>query len=272
VRFTIIGASGFIGGALVRALVDAGYEVAAPARDALPSLALRGHVIYAAGVTADFRQRPFDALDGNTTLVAGLLSRGGFDSFLYLSSARVYRNAASSGESTAIPIRPDQLEDLYDLTKLTAEAMCHASGRPNVRVVRLSNVVGQDFGSRNFLFDLIRSACSEGRIQLRTALESAKDYVLLDDVLDMLPRIAVAGTRDCYNLGSGSNLTNAQLVQAIVAVTGAQLSVQDGAPAILSPILDVSRLQSEFAYAPRPILPVIPSLVDEFRRTGHAQN
>jgi nucleoside-diphosphate-sugar epimerase len=272
VRFTIIGGSGFVGGALAQALIQSGHDVSTPARDTVRTFALRGHVIYAAGVTADFRQRPFHALEGNTTLVAELLSRGGFDSFLYLSTARLYRKAQSSVESTAIPVRPDQLEDLYDLTKLAAEAICHASGRPNVRIVRLSNVVGRDFGSSNFLFDLIRSACTEARIELRTTLASAKDYVLLEDVLDILPRIATGATQACYNLGSGANLTNAQLAQAIVGVTGAQLSVQDGAPTIISPPIDISRLQSEFAYAPRPILPMIPSLVDEFRRTAHAQN
>lgn len=265
-KFTVVGATGFIGGALVMKLRTMGFEVLAPLRDASALPSALGHVIYTAGVTADFRQRPFDTLSANTTCAARILSQGGFDSFLYLSSARVYRHAGSGEESAAIPVHPDDPEQLYDLTKLAGEAICHASGRLGVRIVRLANVLGDDFRSQNFVFDLIQSACDSGKIELRSSLDSAKDYICLEDVLDLLPKIAMSGRLTCYNLASGRNISHRELVTPILAASGATLTVREGAPRIISPRINIDRLKGEFAFQPKPLLPTLTALVNEYRK------
>jgi nucleoside-diphosphate-sugar epimerase len=271
VRFTVFGATGFIGAALVQALRLSGREVLTPTRYSGQVLAMPlGHVIYAAGVTSDFRERPFDALEANTCVVADILRNADFETFLYLSSARVYRRASNSSESSGITLNPEDPEDLYDFTKLAAEAVCHASGRNSVRIVRLTNVVGPDFASRNFLSDVVRSACLRGEIVLRTDLDSAKDYVLLDDVVRLLPRIAIAGRQACYNLGSGENLTNRFMTEQIAMATGARVSVIEGAPCIAWPRVDISRLQTEFDYCPGPVLPALLQMINEFRKPHDA--
>ena len=265
--FTVIGASGFIGAALTAHLQASGESVYLPQRGA-PEIFSRplGHVIYAAGVTADFRTRPFDTLRANTGLLAELLERGDFDSLLYLSSARIYRHAESGREDVAVALKPADPEDLYDLTKLTAEALCNACGRSGVRVARLTNVVGSDFGSKNFLYALIRSACDRGEIVLRSSLQSVKDYVLLDDVLEQLPRIASAGREACYNLGSGCNITHAEILNILVACTGARWRVEEGAPTVSSTRVDIDRLRAEFGYHPRPVLEHLPELIAAYRK------
>ncbi|MCI4567729.1 NAD(P)-dependent oxidoreductase [Lysobacter sp. CFH 32150] len=272
-NFTVIGASGFIGSALCDSLRASGHSVSAPDRSAGTILDRPlGHVVYAAGVTADFRTRPFDTFRANTGLVAEILEKDQFDSFLYLSSARLYRHAAQSGEATRICVEASDPEDFYDLTKLTSEALCHASGHASARVVRLANVVGQDFRSQNFLYDLIRSACDSGVIELRSDLASAKDYVLLEDVVRILPMIALSGRDSCYNLGSGQNLTHAQLLEPILATTGATLKVVEGAPCVMAPQMDISKLRNEFGFRPTPVLPSIAGLINHYRKFAHAQD
>lgn len=266
-KFTVIGASGFIGGSLTTKLRAEGENVFAPMRDDKSIFTIPlGHVIYAAGVTADFRSRPFDTLRANTNFVAQLLEQANFESLLYLSSARIYRHAEHGGEDAAIFLRSRDPEDLYDLTKLTGEAICHGSGRDSVRVVRLTNVLGSDFRSNNFLFDLIRSACDTGQIRLRSGLESAKDYVLLQDVLEILPKIAIDGCHSCYNIGSGHNLTHAELLEPLLANTGATLTLDPDAPQIVTRSIDITRICNEFGYQPSPVLPYIPELVHEYRK------
>lgn len=266
-NFTIIGASGFIGSALVLSLRASDQNVFAPKRgDRKIFTDPLGHVIYAAGITADFRSRPFDTLRANTNLLAELLERASFESLLYLSSARIYRHAEHTGEDAAIYLRSKDSEDLYDLTKLTAEAICYASKRKSVRVVRLTNVVGSDFRSQNFLSDIIRSACDTGRVELRSTLDSGKDYVLLQDILNLLPKIAINGYNCCYNLGSGHNLTHGEILDPIIAATGAKLNVCKDARRIVVPSISIDRLSTEFNYLPSPVLPYIPQLIHEYRK------
>jgi nucleoside-diphosphate-sugar epimerase len=267
-NFTVIGASGFIGSALTAKLTADGNHVFAPKRGEESVFTTElGHVIYAAGITADFRSQPFNTLRANTNFLADILERANFESLLYLSSARIYRHAEHSGEEAAIFLKSKDPEDLYDLTKLTAEALCHSRCKPSVRVVRLTNVVGSDFISQNFLFDIIRSACNTGSIELRSTLDSGKDYVLISDVLELLPKIAIKGLHSCYNIGSGYNLTHKVLLDQIIACTGATVSISTEAKQILMPSINIDRISKEFNFQPSSVLSHIPKLIHEYRKS-----
>src|ERR1043166_5646069 len=94
--FTIFGAGGWIGSALARRLTSSGQEVRAVFRDNWPpgDEAL-GHVIYAIGLTADFRERPLATAQAHVGTLTRALEFSRFKSFLYLSSTRVYQGAAA---------------------------------------------------------------------------------------------------------------------------------------------------------------------------------
>lgn len=262
--FTVFGGHGFIGGATVAGLRAAGATVCVPGRgEPLPRGHL-GHVIYAIGVTADFRQRPFDTMDAHVGVAARILFDADFDSFLYLSSARLYRHAESTAERGRICVDPADPEDFYDLTKLSGEALCHQAGRRNVRVARLSNVIGHDFRSHNFVFDLMRVAWKERFVTLRSAADSSKDYIMVEDVVRMLPLIATRGRYPCYNLASGINLRHADILTPIVQVTGASVTIAEGARTETFPLMDIDRLQSEFDFVPTSVLPQLSPLTHEF--------
>jgi nucleoside-diphosphate-sugar epimerase len=105
--FTILGAGGFIGSALVAWLESRDRLVHAVTRAALPALlAARqpcDHVIDCIGLTGDFRSRPTDTAHAHVGLVARCLSELRFESFLLLSSTRVYRRAEATDEDAALP-------------------------------------------------------------------------------------------------------------------------------------------------------------------------
>ena len=253
--FTVLGARGAIGSRLVDALRVSGHEVLAPGRDDFAGLSQPlGHVIYAIGVTADFRSRAFDTVEAHVCALAPLLRNAQFESFLYLSSTRVYGGQSHGSEDDAVSVNPNDPSDLYNLSKLLGESMCLASGRNGVRVARLSNVVGADDpDSSNFLPSLFRDARA-GHITLRTALASAKDYIHIDDVLDLLPRIALQGQHTLYNVASGEQITHGQWVNHFVASTGCTVQVLANAPVTSFAKVVTSRIQSEFDFVPRPIL------------------
>lgn len=253
--FTVLGASGYIGSHLVAHLRGQGHAVRAPARGDEDIFGQPlGHVLYCVGLTADFRKRPFDTVEAHVGLLADVLARAQFDSLLYLSSTRVYMGAASTQEDAPLQVLPGDPSYLYNLSKLTGESLCHASGRPGVRVARLSNVVGPDMdaSSGNLVADLVHHA-RQGHVVLRSDPRSSKDYVHIADLLDWLPRIALAGGATVYNVASGVQTAHGQWLDWLRERTGCTVAWPQDAPLQQFPPIDARRLHAELAVRPRPV-------------------
>lgn len=267
--FTVLGAGGFIGSHLMRHLSAAGAECFAPAR-ADPAILQRdlGHVIFCIGVTADFRGRPLDTMEAHVCKLVQLLRHGRFESLLYLSSTRVYQGAARADEPARIAVDPSSPSDLYNLSKLAGEAVCLSQDRPTLRVARLSNVYGTHDESDNFLASVVRDAALAGRVMLRTAPESEKDYVNVDDVAEALIRIAGSGRSRVYNVAGGENVANAAILERLRTLTGCVVEVQPEAPVVRFPPISIARMQAEFDYRPRRLLESLDGLVNAYRAGG----
>jgi nucleoside-diphosphate-sugar epimerase len=264
--YTIFGATGFIGSRLAGHLRQQGHDVFTPARDSLisPTLFL-GHAIYCIGLTANFRGRPFATVDAHVGRLREILEHGQFRSFTYLSSTRVYKNASITAEDAPLLLRPEDPDDLYNTSKVMGEALCLNCGRPETKVVRLSNVFGPDSGSENFLSSTVRAAIAEGRIVLRTAADSAKDYVAIDDVVGMLPKISEQGRVRIYNLASGVNTTHGRIIDAVRSATGCSVVYEAGAPKIEFPPISIARIRQEFHFVPALVLDQLPDLVRQMK-------
>lgn len=253
--FTVLGARGRIGRRLVEHLRRRGETVFAPDRDD-PGVTTRalGHVIFAIGVTGDFRTRPIDTVQAHVCVLARLLATADFESLLVLSSTRVYAGAAAGREDVPISVDVADPSDLYNLSKLMGESLCLHCGRQRVRVARLSNVVGGGDDGDTFVGTLRREARS-GRIVLRSAPESAKDYVHVDDVVELLPRIARDGRERIYNVASGVQVSHREWVEALRAEAGCEVEVTPGAPVQRFPPIDIGRIRREFGFTPRRVVP-----------------
>lgn len=265
-KFTVLGASGLVGSRLRSFLEQRGHEVFAPQRDdpRIYTLDL-GRAIYCIGVTADFRRKPFETIAAHVTVLADLLSRASFDSFLYLSSTRVYWGAKSTEESADCRVNANHPDDFYNLTKLTGEALCFASGRKNVRVARLSNVFSAEPESENFLSEIMRDALTTKHLTVRTSLDSAKDYIAIPDMLELLTRIALSGKQMLYNVASGTNVSNRALVERIAGLTGCKVTVAPDAPVVVFPPISITRIKQEF-FSPAPdVLVELPRMIQELK-------
>jgi nucleoside-diphosphate-sugar epimerase len=261
-RFTVFGAGGFIGSHLLRHLRSRDAECQAPARG--ETLRDLGHVIWCAGVTADFRHRPFDTVAAHVSDLVPLLRDGRFESLLYLSSTRVYQRSARGDEDATLPIAPLVPGDLYNASKLMGESLCLSARDRNVRVARLSNVYGVDFDSDNFITQMIRDALT-GRVAMQTSAASAKDYVCVDDVAEMLSAIALDGKHSIYNVATGLNVSNGQIASALALLTGCRVDYVEGAPDVIFPEIATHRLRETFGRWPRRrLLDDLESLVRRF--------
>jgi nucleoside-diphosphate-sugar epimerase len=268
-KFTVLGASGFIGSHVAARLRARGHEVVCPPRDHRPEMAndtTLGHVLYCIGITADFRTRPIETVQAHVCRLAELLQRGGFESLLYLSSTRVYAGAERGVEEATFRVDPARPDDVYNLSKLMGESLCLAMPNEKVRVARLSNVFGPDWGSHNFLATVIAEAVDAGELVFRTAPDSEKDYISLGEVVDALLTIIERGNERIYNVAAGRNVTNAALAARLSEVSGCSVRFEEGAPSIVFPPIECQRIRSISEADPTSVLEAIPSLVDDYTK------
>ncbi len=265
--FTVLGSRGYIGSHLASHLRAALGAVVNMDSSPLPKGNL-GHVIYCIGVTTDFAGRLHDTMQAHVGKVMEILHSWEFESFTYLSSTRVYERGSSGDETASLTAEPTSLADYYKISKIAGEALCLTDTRPTVRVARLSNVIGFEEPPLTFVPSLIRDALRHGKIVLNTALDSAKDYIAMEDVLQVLPRLAMHGQERIYNVSSGVQTTHEQIVRCISQVLNSSFEAKQGGTRATFPGTPARRLQAEFNLVPRPIAEILPALCQRYVKFG----
>lgn len=261
--YTIVGARGFVGRHLVKHLLAKGSTPFTPARDnaGLFSRPL-GHVIYCAGLTSDFLERPFETVEAHVTLFARMLKDAVFQSLTYLSSTRLYDSADGSGnESATLHLDPNEPRHLYDLSKALGESLCINAGRANVRAARLACVYSDDLSSDGFLHRVVWASRKERNARFDVPPDSARDYIHMDDVIAALLAIAERGKRPIYNVASGVNMTNAELFRLVRRIDGCQIDAQLPPTGRPDPVIDVRPLKADFGLVPKPLVMLLPNLL-----------
>ncbi|MFZ6817476.1 NAD-dependent epimerase/dehydratase family protein [Undibacterium sp. Ji22W] len=263
---TLIGGHGFVGRHLDAHLRAEGWvcDVISRTDLTIPKRHV-GHIFYCAGLTADFRERPFDTVEAHVSYLAQWLKLGEFDSLTYLSSTRVYANAASTSENTTLLVNPEVAGDLYNLSKLMGESLCLQSGR-SVRIARLSNVYGLQMPEQNFLAEILNAAARHKHVRFRSAPESEKDYISVHDVVTALPHIALDGGNGIFNLASGVNVSN-QMIADFLTNTSVVCEFESNAPSIKFPRIDTQKIKAKFGSRTCDLVRDLPSLLQHYGET-----
>lgn len=266
--FTVLGASGFVGSHLVEHFKKEGIDYYAPTKDDQKSFSFverpLGHVIYCIGLTADFRQHPLETAEAHVSLLVQYLKKTEFDSFLYLSSTRIYEGSDQTDELATLTVNPLDPNHIFNLTKLAGEACCLSQKRASIRIARLSNVLGNDFKSENFIFSVMREIAKTSHVTLHTTADSAKDYIHIDDVVRLIIHIAERGKDRIYNLASGKNMSNQVLLDKIVKLSGGKVRYADDMKQIRFLPIQTDRIRSEFLFKPKDIEETIEKLYHDF--------
>ena len=266
--FTVFGGAGFIGSRIVSHLRALGQECIVPTRedDTVFGRPL-GRVIYAIGVTADFRSRPFDTVEAHVCHLSRVLERADFESLTYLSSTRVYAGTKDTSEGAVLRVNPNDSSDLYNLSKLMGESLCLHAGRPSISITRLSNIVGPCADANTFIGQLLEEGRRNGRVVLGTSLVSRKDYLNIDDAADLITRVASSGEHGIYNVASGEGVTNRQIADALKQEFGYGVFVSPDAPTWEFAEVDISKSKSRFGFSPRRFAEYFPEFLKEYHST-----
>lgn len=261
-RFTVFGHMGFIGQHLTTYLTSKGHDVFTPPKviSQIGGTKL-GHVIYAIGLTGDFRERTKDTIDAHVNLLNELLEYTDFESCLYLSSTRIYSGIKDlATEDSCLNINPCA-DSIYDLSKLLGESLCLAKSSASIRIARLSNVYGTGQSKHNFLGSLINDIQKNGKVVINEAPDSAKDYVSLKDVLQLTEAIALKGSCRIYNIASGNPVTHYDLAERIKNLTGCTIEFNKNANKRYFPKIDISKIKEQFDFSPASVIDDLPILL-----------
>lgn len=212
-KFTVLGATGFIGGRLAQELRTQGYDVFTPMRGD-PAIFSRdlGSVFYCVGKTADYGRDPFATFEAHSGMLVRLLSEGKFERLIYLSSTRLYDGLPVGNENAALSLSPLASRHLFDLTKAVGEhfTLLHAGGRG--MVARLSCVYDGSPDATGFLPDLLRRLPRERDIILDASPDGSRDYIHINDTVAALTAIMTHGAGGgIYNVASGVNVRNREI-------------------------------------------------------------
>jgi nucleoside-diphosphate-sugar epimerase len=271
----VTGASGFIGRPLSQRLAQAGCRVIrhSHTQGDIASCPLPGsnvnHVYHLAARTfvpdSWAEPRPFYATNVlGTVNVAEFCRRQGAS--LTMLSSYVY------GRPRFLPIseeHPVAAFNPYGHTKLLAEEVCRYYAQQfgmRVTVVRPFNVYGPS-QTENFLIPtLLRQVLDTEAREVSIADDRPRrDYVFIDDLVDLLLQTMDPQAFDAFNAGSGSSVNPRELAELMLRLTGLKKPIvsrgEVRADEVLETVADIGKAKRIFDWEPR------ISLIEGLRRT-----
>jgi nucleoside-diphosphate-sugar epimerase len=250
-RITILGGAGLIGRALNTALEKIEVEVFKPdIRDSSLKNENLGAVINCIGITNDFVSRKNELIESHVMVVENILNHARFDSFLNLSSTRVYEGAVTSNEQSDVAVNPHGISNFYNLSKLLSESLVLNHPFLTARVVRLSYAIDDVFFGGNDPISLILKNGTNGRINIAEHPESEKDYVFLSQAVEILIQIALHGEDRIYNVASGVNTSFSQLRTFANEYLDLEIVFDGQSKARKPPVIDNRKIRREFHFVP----------------------
>ena len=246
--YTIFGSSGFIGSELKNYFIKNKISYfAAPKKKILFKKNL-GNIIYCVG-SDDWKTNVHKGFHSNLGHLQNILCNNKYKSFIFLSSTRIYlKSENGTSENSLIKLSSLENNDYYNLLKLTSESLCLSLNNKNIKIIRLSNVLGRNFNSPLVLPTFIKSAITNSKINLFVNKNSTKDYILIDDVIKLILKINKFGKYNLYNVASSKNVRLIDIAKIIKDKTNCSIVLKNQKKIVKEPKINISRIKKEFNY------------------------
>ena len=151
-------------------------------------------------------------------MVREIIFNNKFDSFTLLSTTRLYfaNVEGKTSENDPVRINSNKNNFLYNSLKIAAENLCLTLNNKNIKVIRMSNLYGDNFTNQAYLLPTwIRNSILNKKIDLYINKNSTKDFIYVDDAFDVLLKIIKKGKYRLYNVASGKNIKLFKILKEI---------------------------------------------------------
>jgi nucleoside-diphosphate-sugar epimerase len=247
--FTIFGHSGFLGLNLVKNLKK--EKIFLPPRNRFIFKKNLGHIIYCIG-SDDWKKDPINSFDANLGYLPLIIRNNKFKSFTYISSCRIYNNSETTTESSFFKVNPTKSDEYYDLKKILSENFLFSS-KINFKIIRVSNILGYSPKSPLVFPMFVKNAIFKKQITISINKNSSKDFVHIDDVVQLIIKIIKKGKSNIYNLASGKNIELITLANMIKSKIKCKIILKNQSIKIIEPKINITKIRNEFNFKPKKI-------------------
>ncbi|MEU5369753.1 dTDP-glucose 4,6-dehydratase [Streptomyces sp. NPDC005951] len=193
---------------------------------------------------------------GTHTLVDAA-RRAGVETFVHISTDEVYGSIDEGSWPETDPLRPNSP---YASAKASSDLVAlsyHRTHGLDVRVTRCSNNYGPHHFPEKFIPLVVTELLDGGKIPLYGDGGNVRDWLHVDDHVRGIELVRTRGRAgDVYNIGGGTELSNKDLAELLLAACGADwdssvVHVEDRKGHDRRYSVDCSKIRDELGYAPQ---------------------
>jgi nucleoside-diphosphate-sugar epimerase len=211
------------------------------------------NVVYCIG-NQNWLKDPEVTYNANLAMVPKIIFNNKFDSFTLLSTTRLYfaNPNTKTSENDPININSNNKNFLYNSFKIAAENLCLTLNNKNIKVIRMSNLFGDNFTNQAYILPTwIRDSIINKKIDLFINKNSTKDFIYVDDAFDVLLKIIKTGKHRLYNVASGKNIKLSKILKEIKKITNCKINYANSSNIIKEPKINIKRIVNEFNFKPK---------------------
>ena len=250
------GASGFLGSAVLRRLIEAGFDGVGVSRKKAPGLlqveryadsTVGDVLIHLAEINDRAQANQLSTeyeQDASSTLYA-LLEKG-YGKVIYASSSVLYGDGVSTAH---LETDAASAIDTYTRVKLAAEYSVLSCGGV---VARLANIYGPGMAAENVLSQILAQLDQNGPITLQNT-SPVRDFIWVEDAAEAIMKMVSGRAQGVFNVGTGIGTSIGELARMLLEeVKQPQRQIISVQPAskLSCIVLDITKAKQDLQWQP----------------------